>query len=294
MLNIEKIKSLKSFQELLNFSIINIDKPSGPTSFWTSQFVKKSLNLKKTSHLGTLDPMVTGVLPVALNRACRLSEYLMHRNKTYVGIIRAHTDISHDKIEKQMKRFVGDISQLPPVRSAVKRAHRIRKISSFKILEKKDKEILFESEVQAGTYIRKLIHDLGESIPESKGAHMLELRRTKAGIFTETDKKYPSVNLYDFEKILDLYEKGDEKPLKEILIPGEIITTLLPCFEIRKDVIKKVLSGSPIFNSFFKIPPSSKGTPNEKVCIISEDKLIGCYKLILSKDVFAVPEFVLN
>ena len=70
--NIEKIKKGKTTEELLEFGIINIDKSSGPTSFNVSHYVKKKLNLRKTSHFGTLDPKVTGVLPVSLNRACKL------------------------------------------------------------------------------------------------------------------------------------------------------------------------------------------------------------------------------
>ena len=99
-INLEKIKEKKSIKELLEFSIINIDKCTGPTSFSVSQFVKKTLGLRKTSHLGTLDPMVTGVLPIALNRACRLNDYLMHRDKTYVGIMRLHADVA-DKTLKE-------------------------------------------------------------------------------------------------------------------------------------------------------------------------------------------------
>ena len=99
------IKSKKSIKELLEFSIINIDKPTGPTSFSVSQFVKNALGISKTSHLGTLDPQVTGVLPVALNRACRLNEYLIHRDKVYIGIMRLHMDkISEEKLNKEMKK----------------------------------------------------------------------------------------------------------------------------------------------------------------------------------------------
>ena len=155
-LNINKIKSEKSIKDLLEFGIINIDKPSGPTSFWTSQYVKRALNLNKTSHLGTLDPQVTGVLPVALNRACRLNEYLMHRDKTYVGIMQVHKEISKEDLEKEINHFVGKIMQLPPVKSRVKRELREREVKTFKILEIDNKEVLFESQVQAGTYIRKL------------------------------------------------------------------------------------------------------------------------------------------
>ena len=76
-MDLEKIKKGKSTQELLEFGIINIDKSSGPTSFNISDFVRKKLNLRKTSHFGTLDPKVTGVLPVALNRACKLTGFFL-------------------------------------------------------------------------------------------------------------------------------------------------------------------------------------------------------------------------
>ena len=104
------MKQIKPIQELLNFSIINIDKPSGPTSFSVSDFIRKSLKLSKTSHFGTLDPQVSGVLPVALGRACRLNEYFMHKDKIYVGIMRLHSDISQEKLEEQMKLFLGKIT----------------------------------------------------------------------------------------------------------------------------------------------------------------------------------------
>ncbi len=74
-MNIEKIKQEKTLKELLEFGIININKPSGPTSFDISDFVRKKLGLRKTSHFGTLDPKVTGVLPIALNRACKLTGF---------------------------------------------------------------------------------------------------------------------------------------------------------------------------------------------------------------------------
>ena len=294
-LNLEKIKQKKSIQELLEFSIINIDKPSGPTSFTVSQFVKKTLDLKKTSHLGTLDPMVTGVLPVALNRACRLNEYLMHRDKTYIGIMRLHEKVSEEILKSEMKKFIGKITQLPPKRSAVKRAEREREVKKFEIIEisENKKDVLFLAEVQAGTYIRTLCHNLGES-SKINGAHMIELRRIKAGLFDEENKKYPSVNLYDFEKAVKEYKKGNEKKLREILIPGEIITELLQVIQVRKDVVKKLLSGSPIFKSFVNEKISNKIKKNEKVGAFVEDKFIGIYDYINSKDLIARPEFVLN
>lgn len=272
----------KTIQELLNFSIINIDKPTGPTSFWVDLQIKKSLGLSKTSHFGTLDPQVTGVLPIALNRACRLSNYFMHRNKKYVGIMRIHKDISQKKLEEEMKNFLGKITQLPPVKSRVKREEREREVFSFKILEKDGKDYLFETEVQAGTYIRKLISDLGERIG---GAHMLELRRTQAGVFSEEN----IVNLYDFEKAVEEWKKGDEEQLRKILIPAEkALEKILTIVQIKPELIKQLLTGKPIMKGEVKLGKE------EKFALFCQDKLIGIYRKVDEKGIIARAEFVFN
>lgn len=162
-MNIQEIKSKKSISELIEFGIINIDKPSGPTSFDVSDFVRKKLELRKTSHFGTLDPKVTGVLPIALNRACKLTGFFLGENKKYIGIMRIHEETDIKKLNEIINRkFIGKIMQKPPVKSRVKRVEREREIISFKILEEEKKDFLFQTEVQGGTYIRKLIDDLGK------------------------------------------------------------------------------------------------------------------------------------
>ncbi len=274
-------------KELLNFSIINVDKPSGPTSFQVSQFVKNTLKIKKTSHFGTLDPQVSGVLPVALSRACRLNEYFMHRDKEYVGIMRLHEDIPIEKLKEQMKFFSGIISQLPPVRSRVKRALREREIKKFEILEKKGKDVLFIAEVQAGTYIRKLVSDLGEKIG---GAHMLELRRTKASVFEEKD----SINLYDFEKALNAYKDGDEIPLRKILIPAEqAIKKVIPEVQLKnpsQNLLKQLLTGKPLMKSDI----NSQLPEQSHFVLFHNNQLIAIYKKSDENDIIARPEFVFN
>jgi len=290
-MNIQKIKQGKSIKELLEFGIINIDKSSGPTSFDISDFVKKSLQLRKTSHFGTLDPKVTGVLPVALNRACKLTGYFLGEDKEYVGIMRIHEDISLEKIKKAIKeKFLGKIIQLPPVKSRVKRQHRQREIKKFELLEKNGKDILFHTEVEGGTYIRKLIDDLGKEL--KIGAHMLELRRTRAGIFKENDKTYPSVNLYDFEKAVKNYRKGDEKPLREIIIPGEIISELHPVVKAKKESKEKLLTGKPILKT--DLVKETKIEKGKIVIVFSDEQFIEIAKIVNEKDVFAKPEFVLQ
>jgi H/ACA ribonucleoprotein complex subunit 4 len=162
---------------------------------------------------------------------------------------------------------------------------------SFEILEKDEngKDFLFRTEVQGGTYIRKLIDDLGKEL--GIGAHMLELRRVRAGIFNENDKEYPTINLYDFEKAVDEYNEGNEEKLREIIIPGEIVSELYSSVDVNKESIKKLYNGSPVF---LKDLNEKNNIENDRVCIFSNNKFIGIYNVINLGDVFAKPEFVLQ
>ncbi len=294
-MDLEKIKSKKSIKELLEFGIINIDKPSNPTSFNVSDFVHRTLKefgIRKTSHFGTLDPKVTGVLPVALNRGCKLTGFFIGEDKEYVGIMRMHEDVSQKKIEKAIKKkFTGVIKQTPPKKSRVKRVEREREIKRFEILEQDGKDFVFIAEVQGGTYIRKLIDDLGKEL--GIGAHMLELRRIRAGIFEEDgeDNGYPSVNLYDFEKAVEEFKKGDEGALRKIIIPGEIVSELYEVLEIKSSSVKKALTGKPLEKSDF-VDLKKDIEKEEIVCIFCDDDFIEMAKVVKDKYFFSKPEFV--
>lgn len=235
--------------------------------------------------MGTLDPQVTGVLPVTLGRACKLSEYFMHKDKKYVGIMRIHEDLPITKLKTLMKEFTGKITQLPPVKSRVKRAFREREVKQFELLEKKGKDVLFIADVEAGTYIRKLCSDLGEKIG---GAHMLELRRVKASIFSETDDNF--VNLYDFEKAAKEYNEGNEIPLRKMLVPAEqAIQKVLPVVGISGENMKQILTGKPLMECDFLEPLGE-----DLFAAFYEDKFIGVYKKVKEKDIVARAEFVYN
>ena len=286
-MNFSEIKSKRTTEELLEFGIINIDKPSGPTSFDVSHFIKKNLGLRKASHLGTLDPKVTGVLPVALNRACKLTGYFLGEDKEYIGIMRMHEKISLKKIKEAIKeRFLGKIMQMPPVKSRVKRQNREREIKKFEILEQDKKDILFRAEVQGGTYIRKLISDLGDYL--KIGAHMLELRRIRAGIFTE-DK---IVNLYDFEKAAEEFKKGNNVLLRDMIVPAEIVGKVYPIVEIKSNNLKTILTGKPIYKKDLKGNP--KVEKNSIAAVFYKERFIGMYEIIKEKDIFATPKFVMQ
>ena len=291
-MNTERTKSEKTIQEIIEFGIINIDKPSGPTSFDVSDFVRKSLGLRKTSHFGTLDPKVTGVLPIALNRACKLTGYFIGHNKEYVGIMRVHGEVPIEKIRKVIKeKFIGVIKQTPPVKSRVARREREREIKNFDILEQDGKDFLFFSNVQGGTYIRKLIDDLGKEL--GAGAHMLELRRVNAGIFSEDDEKYPSVNLYDFEKAVASYKQGNENLLREIIILAEeAIKKIYPVVEVKEDNLRQIFTGKPVYSK--DLVKKEKFGKEEIISVFCRDRFVGMYKITDGKDIFAKSEFVMQ
>ncbi len=282
-IDLHKIKKDKSTRELIELGIININNPSGPTSFQVSDYIKSKLKLNKTSHLGTLDPAVSGVLPVALGRACKLATYLMGSRKKYIGIMRLHEEVDDAKLKSCMKKFAGKIMQMPPVRSSVKRALREREIYSWDFIERHGKDVLFSCDVEAGTYIRTLVNDAGEEIG---GAHMLELRRTEVGIFDEKS----CCTLYEFDEAIDSWKNGKDVKLREIIVPGEIIGNVLKSVEIDKKNYSKYMRGSPIYDNEFKL----KSETGEIISAFCEDRFVGCYKVVNSKNVFAVPDFVFN
>lgn len=212
----------RSIRQIIEYGIININKPSGPTSHQVSAYVRDILKIKKAGHSGTLDPKVTGVLPIALGKATKATQYLLTAGKEYVALMHIHDSVPEEKIRKTVSEFIGKITQLPPLRSAVKREYRERDVYYLEILEIDDQDVLFKVGCQAGTYIRRLIDDIGKRL--GTGAHMAELRRTKAGPFDEST----SITLQDLRDAFVFYEKGDETELKKIIQPVENAVAHLP------------------------------------------------------------------
>jgi H/ACA ribonucleoprotein complex subunit 4 len=286
-IDIQKLKAKKSIKELLEFGIINFDKVPDCTSFDISDYVRRKLKIRKTSHFGTLDPMVTGVLPVALNRACKLTGFFLGEDKEYIGTMRIHEDVSIEKLEEAIKKgFIGKIMQLPPVKSRVKRQEREREIKNFKILKKDGKDVSFLVECQGGTYVRKLVHDLGEEM--GIGAHMTGLRRIRAGIFMEKE----ITTKEEFEKAVEEFEKGKEEKLRKIIIPAEIIQEVYPVVQIKEDDLKHIMTGKPIHKE--DLIKKEKFEKDKIICAFIKTRFIGMYKVSNSGDIFAMPEFVLQ
>lgn len=210
----------RTVAELLDFGIVVVDKPSGPSSHQVSAYVQKILKVKKSGHSGTLDPQVTGVLPVALGRGTRVVQALLIAGKEYVCLAHFHKPVDEYRIRKLFVEFTGIISQLPPVKSAVKRQLRERTIYYLDFIDTVGQDVLFRAGTQAGTYIRKLCHDMGQKLKEdaeSVGAHMAELRRSKAGPFTEEE----AVTLHSLADAFHYWKEGDEGPIRKAVLPAE-------------------------------------------------------------------------
>jgi len=277
-------------KDLLNFGLINIDKSAGPTSYTVSEFVRRELGLGKTSHMGTLDPKVGGVLPVTLGRACKLAGYFIKHDKTYVGVLHTHKEQEIKFLQKLIEdNFVGKILQTPPHRSAVKVQERERTVYFWKLLEASDdgRDFLFEAKVEGGTYIRKLCSDLGEMIG---GAHMGDLRRTEAGIFDESTL----VKLDDFRSAVGKWKAGDDEKLRAMIVPAEdAIKKVLPVVMVDKSAVKSLHMGKPLFRS--NVVGDVEDIKEKDVfALFCGDVFVGIYRRTSEEIIFGRSEFVFN
>ena len=253
----------RSIEELFFTGVAPIDKPCGPSSHEVPSWVKKILQVKKSGHSGTLDPNVSGVLPVGINSATKAMGYLLRSKKEYVGIMQLHRDIARSDIESAFRAFTGEIKQLPPLRSAVRRRERKRKVYYLDALEYKGREVLFVVGCEAGTYIRKLCFDIGRYL--GVGANMLELRRTKAGVLTEDD----TVSLLDLTDAMWLWkEKGEEGALRKCVIPLEMAVDL-PRVVVRDSAVDAICHGASLASpGIAKIEPGIE--EGDEVALMSQ------------------------
>ena len=230
----------RPIEEYIAKGVINLDKPSGPTSHEVDSWLKRILKLDKTGHGGTLDPKVTGVLPVGLADATRAIQLLLTAPKEYVCLLTFHADVDESEIRRVFEEFTGKIFQLPPVKSAVKRELRTRNIYYSTIYEIKGRDVLFRIGCEAGTYVRTYCHNIGEAL--GVGAHMAELRRTQVGSFREKN------NLVTLQDVTDAYhfyiEDGDESYLREAIMPMERAADYLPKVIIKDSAVDAICHGA--------------------------------------------------
>ncbi len=259
----------RTIDEHIRNGIINLDKPSGPTSHQVSSWVKKILEVEKAGHSGTLDPAVTGVLPMAVENSTKILKTLLLAPKEYVCLMSLHGDISDEKLNEVLKYFHGKIYQKPPLKSAVKRSLRTRTIYYLELIERDGRDVLFRVGCEAGTYIRKLCHDIGLVL--GTGAHMQELRRTKAGPFDESNL----VTLHDLKDAYEFYrESGDEAELRKYILPVEHAVHHLWGIWINDGAVDAICHGADL-NAPGICRLDSEIEPNDHVAIFTlKDELV--------------------
>ena len=223
--------------------IVNILKPTGMTSHDVVSRVRRILNMKKVGHTGTLDPDAAGVLPICLNKATKVSELILNKEKSYIceltlgastdtydssGVITFEGDTSNITKEDIYKAFEtqrGEIDQYPPIYSALKvngqkmcdlarkgkadtveiKARRV-KIEKIEILNINENKILFLVKCSKGTYVRSICHDIGNYL--KCGGHMSFLLRTSSGKFNlENSITLEELEKYYQDNTLDNFKK---------------------------------------------------------------------------------------
>ncbi|MBI2041380.1 MAG: RNA-guided pseudouridylation complex pseudouridine synthase subunit Cbf5 [DPANN group archaeon] len=229
-------------EQLLSFGIINVDKPSGPKSIHVVNEVRAITGQQKCGHAGTLDPITTGVLPVGLGKALKVLPTLSVAGKVYKATMKLHAAVEKERLEEAFKKFTGKIIQTPPRVSAVARRPREREIYWAEIESIKDRTVVFEMGCQHGTYVRKWISDLGQSL--GIVAHMSALVRLQAGPL----KIKHSVTMEQLKKNFEIYAKTKkDRYIQQVILPPEECVQHLPQVYIDDGAIDYLKHGSPVF-----------------------------------------------
>ena len=233
------IPAERPMTEYLRNGFIVLDKPQGPTSHEIVAWVRKMFGQERAGHSGTLDPMVSGILPIGLGNATKALSALLLGPKEYVCVARIHDSIPKELLYDSIRQFLGPIYQKPPQRSAVKRVTRTRTIYELEISEQFGNLLLLRVLCEAGTYIRKLVYDIGEVIVV--GGTMAELRRSRVCQLDESDL----VRLHDLHEANEVYkESQNEKNLRDLVRPIETAITFLRQVKIRDSAVESVCQGA--------------------------------------------------
>ncbi len=244
--------------------VLLLDKPIGMSSNQALQAARRIFNAQKAGHTGTLDPLATGLLPLCFGEATKFAGELLDADKTYTAtlslgittdtgdaegreITRQAVSATQDEVAAVIARFRGEIEQIPPMYSALKRDGKPlyeyaragieverapRKITIHKIemLECRDEQVSIKVTCSKGTYIRTLAVDIGERL--GCGAHLIALRRTETGGMSVASAI-----------TLDVLQAMCEDERNTVLLPADALIAHLPAFQLDAGVSAKVMQG---------------------------------------------------
>ncbi|MDA4122080.1 MAG: RNA-guided pseudouridylation complex pseudouridine synthase subunit Cbf5 [Thaumarchaeota archaeon] len=239
--------SQRPIDSYINYGLIPLDKTRGPTSHEVVAWVRKLMGVQRAGHSGTLDPGVSGVLPIGLGKATKALSLLLIPPKEYIAVMRIHSSVPREQVDRVVREFTGEIFQKPPQRSSVKREVRTRTIYELEVLEQAGNLFLIRVLCQSGTYIRKLIYDMGEVL--LVGATMVELRRTRVGPITEWPSREgdigPLVTLHDLNDAVHRWKhEGDESRIRALVRPIESCMTGMKRVIIKDAAVDAVCHGA--------------------------------------------------
>jgi tRNA pseudouridine55 synthase len=251
-------------------AVLIIDKPAGFTSHDVVARVRRIFNLRAVGHLGTLDPMATGVLPLVMGNMTRLAQFYLASEKSYEGVVRLgfatdtydaegepsteqrEPNLSLDQFRDLAGKFRGVVEQMPPPFSAKK----INGVPAYKLARKKKEtplkpvqveikefEILgleggrasFRARVASGTYLRSVAHDLGQMA--GCGAHLDSLRRTAVGEFQLKDA-------HTLEEIEQAAQCGEG--VQDLFVHPRTLLPSLPAVTVTDEIAARIRHGQPI------------------------------------------------
>ena len=228
----------RTLEQALRYGIVLLDKPPGPTSHETVAWVKRMLGVEKAGHSGTLDPQVSGVLPLGLGEATKALGVLLLDHKEYHAVARFHSMPPPGELERVVSEFTGRIHQKPPQRSAVLRRTRTREIRELEILERRERLTLVRVACESGTYVRKLVYDMGEVL--GPGATMVELRRTRVAHFGESSL----ITMHQLAAAAAARKEGDPSQLRSAVLPVEAALAGLKSAVVRDSAVDALCHGA--------------------------------------------------
>ncbi|KAJ3084566.1 centromere/microtubule-binding protein cbf5 [Rhizoclosmatium hyalinum] len=233
----------RDIENYVRYGVINLDKPSNPSSHEVVAWIRRILRVEKTGHSGTLDPKVTGCLIVCVDRATRLVKSQQGAGKEYVAVLRLHDAIDNEKqLSQALETLTGALFQRPPLISAVKRQLRVRTIHDIKLIEfNNDRHLsVFWVSCEAGTYIRTLCVHLGLLL--KVGGHMQELRRVRSGITGEADNMVTMHDILDAQWVYD--NTKDESYLRHVIKPLESLLTTYKRVVVKDSAVNAICYGA--------------------------------------------------
>ncbi len=288
-------------------NVVNLFKPSGPTSFDMVWSVRKILGVKKAGHIGTLDPIADGVLPICLNRSTRIIQFLSSLQKTYRATLElgSETDtqdatgrvistndpslINEAKMKQVFQTFVGEQDQVPPMYSAKKKngipLYKLARnginihrdpvkivVYSIDFIKKERNQVIFEVRCSSGTYIRTLSHDIGKKL--GCCAHMVRLTRTKVGLFSMG-------STMTLEELKTAHKEGS---LSRKLLHLEEVLNFLPTVRVKEEYLKSISHGVALSKCFLEALPDRFEPGHYFRVLGSNDKILAVVEPVIDQD----------